>query len=579
MRKNFLIIIFLFAGALNFVKAQGVYFNGLGRVIVTNDQLKGLALNPDTLHSRPDTANAHKGTSGYTLFDLGVNAQPSEALRANVILRIKNDFGGFFGDGSHLIIRQVRLDGILNKVFKYEIGDIDLSMTPYTFYNFATEYHDYEADVFTIRRSIVQYQNYNSGHNWRVQGFHGNTALKISKKYFEKISFDAFGVRTRRSNFLNLPDRLLAGGQVKFKQSKYFNFGVNYIRFWDLPNTAPSPVENYVNNVLTGDYRLQYKSDPATLALFGEFGKSNYSYDTTKVQVQTNDYFYDLGASAKYNPLNLKLKVSYRYVGPYFSSPGAQTRRIYDYGNTALFPTIGNNEMLARQPLLLDRVSDEQLRNLTLQAFLMNYNPAYNNITPYGMATPNRKGMTVALSAGGADKIVTADLIYNKLSEIVGEGVSGTNNLRQFTGLKGGASIAINKLIKFEKAISVTGGFRYENTQRKSAVNPISLKSTLLDAGITVEALKHFDLMAGYKKLIANGNEYMAVRDNYNLIVGYSALSMNMSQSLFSAGIRYRFSRNTFFSGQVVFQQYSDKIQKFNNYEISQVFLSYTMVF
>src|SRR5690606_26351041 len=140
MRKNLLFVAILAISIVNFAEAQGVYFNGLGRAIVTNDNLSGLALDSDSIGSIPDSKHDRKGTGGYTLFDLGINAQPSENLRANAILRVRNEFGGFYGDGSFLEFRQLRLDGILNKVVKYEIGDIDLSMTPYTLYNFSEMY-------------------------------------------------------------------------------------------------------------------------------------------------------------------------------------------------------------------------------------------------------------------------------------------------------------------------------------------------------------------------------------------------------------------------------------------------------
>jgi len=577
MRKNLLLVAILALFAVNFANAQTVYFNGLGRAIVTNSSLKGLALDPDTLGSIPDTANTRKGTGGYTLLDLGINAQPSKSLRASAILSVRNEFGGFYGDGSRLIFRQMRLDGILNKVVKYEIGDIDLSMTPYTLYNFAPVYDDYEADIFKIRRSIVQYQNFNFGNNWRVQGFHGSSALAF-KKYVQKINISAFGARTRRTNFKDLPDRLLVGGQIGLVQSKHLELGGNYISYFDVENTAPSIITNLKNDVLTGNYKIKNEfGEKLGVALYGEVGTSNFKYDTAKITVENNDYFYDLGASVKYNPLDIKLYGSYRYVGPYFSSPGAQTRRINDFGTPALFPTVGNNEALARTPLLFDRISNEDMRNLAIQPLLMNYLPQYNNITPYGVATPNRKGISIGLTAGGADKKFVADVMLDKLSEVVGEGTSGSDNKRDYFGLKGGASIFINKIIGFEKQIVLNGGFRYENTERKT--NAIKLESTLIDAGFSVEILKQLDLMGGYKSLNAKGNEFLAVRNAFNLITGYNNFQLDSKQNIIAAGLRYRFSRNTYFSGQYLWINYNEKAFMFNDYKINQLFLSYTMVF
>lgn len=587
MRKNLLFIAILALSAVNVVKSQTVYFNGLGRAVVTNDKLGGLALDPDTLNSKPDTANVRRGTGGYTLFDLGINAQPGENLRASAILRIRNEFGGFYGDGSSLVFRQLRLDGVLNKVVKYEIGDIDLSMTPYTMYNFSEIYHDYEADIFGIRRAIVQYENFNFGNNWRVQGAHATTAIKFPK-YVEKLGFGGFASRTRRSNYFTLPDRVLIGGEIDLTQSKYVHVGLNYTKYYDLPNTAPSPVTDFSNSVTSVDYKLQYEfAEKIGVSLYGEIGNSNYRYDTNRVEVSksggiSETGFYDLGASVKYNPLNIKLFGSYRYVAPFFSSPAAQTRRIYDYFAPSTFPTVGNNFAAARTPLLFDRLAEEgsatlPIRNVTIMPFLMEYLPHYNNITPYGIATPNRQGLTFGISAGGEEQAFTADFIVDNLSEVVGEGTGSDDNKRQFFGLKGGASIALNKLFKFEKIIVVNGGFRHENTERTA--NPISLTSTLIDAGLTIEVVKQLDLLVGYKTLTAEGNEFLSVRDNFNLISGYRTFEINSSQDVLAAGFRYRFSKNTFFTAQGHWVDFTDNQFKFNNYKINQLFLSYTMVF
>lgn len=580
MRKNFLFVAILAISMLNMAEAQTVYFNGLGRAIVTNDNLKGLALDPDSLGSRPDTANARKGTGGYTLFDLGVNAQPGENLRASAILRVKNEFGGFYGDGTNLQFRQLRLDGVLNKVVKYEIGDIDLGMTPYTLYNFSEMYHDYEADIFAIRRSIVQYENFNFGNKWRLQGFNTSTALKFEKG-IEKIGINAFATRTRRTNFMDIPDRLLVGGQVNVVQSKFLKAGFNYVKFFDVVNSVQSPIiKNFDNEVMTGDFRLAYEfAETVEAALYGEVGRSQYKYDVvnTDEAVANDDYFYDLGVSGKYKPLDLKVFASYRYVGAFFSSPSAQTRRIYDFGEPSVFPTVGNNEEFARLPIMYDRFTDEQIRNLTIQSGLMAYLPQYNAITPYGIATPNRKGLTAGISAGGEDKIYSADVIIDVLSEVSGEGTSTDNNKRDFLGAKGGASLSLNKIVGFEKNLVLTGGFRYEKVTRVD--NAIDFNSLLLDAGITAEIIKQFDLMAGYKRLAANGNEFLSVRDVSNLIVGYQAFQIDSKQDILAIGARYRFSRNTFLSIQGLWVNYDDNFSKFNNYKINQAFLSYTMVF
>jgi hypothetical protein len=583
MNKRFLIVLFLIAGAVA-SHAQIVYFNGLGRALVTAERLNGNLLNSSTdsayLRARRDTASAKRGTGGYTIFDLGINAQPNEGLRASAILRVKNEFGGFYGDGSQLTFRQLRLDGVISKIVKYEIGDIDLGLTPYTVYNFDEVYHDYEADIFAIRRSVVHYENFNFGNKWRVQGANTNATIKFGK-IIHKVEMRAFGARTRRTDFLTLPDRVLYGGRVNIVQGKFAQIGGNMVNFVDVVNTAASALSNYNNSVITGDYKIGYSNEIFDIALNGEIGFSKYSYDTSDIIVKKDDYFYDLGISGKYLPLGIKVFASYRNVGPDFSSPSAQTRRIYDAGTAPSIFFAFDDKMQIRQPGLFDRISDESMRNQTIMPFFMNYLPHYNNITPFGIATPNRKGITAGATYGNNDKFLKADLIFDMLSEAVpvGEG----NNERKFTGIKGGMVFNLHKLIDFEKAIALSFGLRNEHTVN----NTLDLTSTLIDAGLTWEVYKGLDIMGGYKMINASGQEIAQVLDPYNQIVTYEDIvtslysynDLDIKESIMAFGMRYRFGRNSYFTAQGHFAEFVNNKHTSNTYNIRQLFLNYTMVF
>ncbi|MBX9853117.1 MAG: hypothetical protein K2X86_15345 [Cytophagaceae bacterium] len=585
MNKRFLIVLFLLAGANIASYAQTVYFNGLGRALVTAERFNGNLLTPNPAGGRPDldTASAKRGTGGYTIFDLGINAQPNEGLRASVILRVKNEFGGFYGDGSQLSFRQMRLDGVISKIVKYEIGDIDLGLTPYTVYNFDEVYHDYEADVFAIRRSVVHYENFNFGNKWRVQGAQASGTLKFGKG-IEKIELRTFASRTRRTNFLSSPDRVLYGGRVSLVQSKFIQIGGTMVKFVDVMNTASSSLANYNNGVTTGDYKIGYINDKIDVALTGEIGFSKYSYDTNSVNVTKDDYFYDLGISGKYLPLSLKVFASYRNVGPDFSSPSAQTRRIYDAGlNPAIFKDFDNNSQI-RQPGLFDRFTDESMRNLSISPLLMAYLPHYNSITPYGIATPNRKGITAGISYGDNEKFLKADVIFDLLNEAVPVGAN--NNTRKFTGIKGGALFNLHKLINFEKTIALSFGIRNEDTEL-GGNNVLDLKSTLIDAGLTWEVYKGLDILGGYKLINARGKAIAPQFNAYGQIIDYTNITtslydyndLDIKEGVMAFGMRYRFGKNSYFTAQGHFADFVNNKNGSNNYNIRQLFLNYTMIF
>ena len=591
--KKVLILAAMTAGTMMVSNAQVVYWNGLGRALVTGSYLGGNILNEDLSATPPqqkDLTSARKSTDGYTIFDLGVNAQPNETLRASATMRLKNSFGGFYGDGSQFLFRQLKLDGIISKRVKYEIGDIDLELSKYTLHNFSEIYNDYESDILAQRRSVVEYENFNFGNKWRLQGAHLETSLRFNQG-IEKLGLRFFATRNRRYVPSSTPDRFMVGGRAEIFQSRMLQIGGNYIYIFDAAGTVSSPLTTNQNQVVTGDLKFTHFTDKVDYSVYGEAGASTnkYSYKESD-SVSTNGSFYDVGVSAKYKPLLLKLYVNYRNVSENFFSAGAQTRRINDYGTVDLFSQLQNASMaidpsISRSSVgmggatLIDYVSDQDLRNLNLRTSLMQYNPAYNNITPYGQATPNRKGLTIGGSIGNNEKVVKADFAVDLMSQAVADTAGAS--ARKYTGIKGGAMLNAHKLLRFEKDIILTVGVRNENTQR-TGVSPVDLKSTLIDLGLTVEVVKNLDLLGGAKMINAKGHETVYLRDGYNRIDTVNSfynVDLSQSQTLLSAGARYRFSKNTYFTVNWVNQAVKFKEASTRNYHINQIFFNYTMIF
>ena len=59
--------------------------------------------------AEPDTVTPPRQNSGHALADIGVNIRPSEDLEIQGMVRIRNDFGGFWGAGVTFDIRQLYL--------------------------------------------------------------------------------------------------------------------------------------------------------------------------------------------------------------------------------------------------------------------------------------------------------------------------------------------------------------------------------------------------------------------------------------------------------------------------------------
>ncbi|MFQ3575107.1 MAG: hypothetical protein SNJ77_01605 [Cytophagales bacterium] len=556
-------------------QAQVVTFSGYGRAQVDNNQLR-------------DTSKAEigKSTRGYTLFDLGIHAQPNEDFKASVILRLRNEFGGFFGNGAAFEFRQMKLEGILAKAVKYEIGDIDIAFTKNTLYNYDEIYRDYESEAFKIRRDIVNFENFYINNQWRVQGLNLASSFKF-KKGIEKASIRTFGARVRQSNFFDSPDRFLYGVRAVVTQSKYAEIGLNYVGLSDIAGTSVDTAFRYTNNNYTSDFKFTLDSVGGLfkINLYGEAGASAFEgWQRNGRKEVYDDVMFDVAASATYNPLGIKLFAGYKNVGYQYTAPGAQSLRAYASSSPDLFPNYLGLGQAARPQLLFDRFTHERLggtfNNTAVSPTMRAYLPQYGNISPYGNATPNRGGLYVGLSAEHPEKIFRADVKLEALRELVSEGDDSTFAKRSFTGFTAGGELQLGKLLKWNKQFAVSGSYRYENTQR-GGINKVDFKTGLVDLGLNAEVYSKLFLLVGYKSLNANGKEQILGRDAFNnKLSGIPNLfDLNSKQDILCLGFKYEFNKNNFFNFQYNRVGYKEKDNSDNNLNLSQFYLVYITKF
>lgn len=549
---------------------QIVTFTGYGRAQVDNNQfVVGDSTNKST-GAKAGNPNKEVGKSarGYTLFDLGINASPNENFRASVILRLRNEFGGFFGNGSSFAFRQMRLEGKIAKVVRYEIGDIDLGLTRYTLYNPNDMWSDYEADIFRIRRDIVNYENFYIDNKWRLQGINLGTAFNFNKG-IEKISLQAFGTRTRPSNFFTNPDRFLFGGRLEVLQGKFGSIGVNNINLKDAEGTSLKSNALYTSSNTSVDLKAKVDFDPIQVGLEGEFGISSFKADSLVKQGERiglrneNDMFYDGQLFVAYKPFGIKLFGGYKLVGVDYYAPGAQSLRVYNHqaisgnNNVSINPNYVNGTAV-RSIHLYDRFTQESIGgiyNNSIQATLLPYFPQFNNATPYGDATANRKGIYAGLTAKDSAGIYDVTVKYEGLQEISSEGMVDSLQIRKFSVITAGGKININKIFKIQRGIAINGGIRLEDTKR-GGQSAVALKNQLIDAGLEFEAFKSFFILAGYKAMTSKGNEFLMGRDpKSNALLAGSNLTtlsnIDLKQSILSFGAKYNFNKNNVFSAQL----------------------------
>lgn len=570
MKKQYLYILFsLFT--LSAVAQEGkVTFNGLSRSIVQHNSISGKLV-------ENDTTNSKELFTGYTLLDLGFNIKPNKKTQIISVVRLRNEFGGFYGAGVGFDIRQLTAKGVIGNAFKYQVGDIWLKQGDLTFGNTTEETKVNEAEIFKISRQINYYENfYTPDNDWRMQGMQGEFGLNFEKG-IKELTISGFATRNRPYKFATEGTKLFTGGRVRVMQSKYLTIASNYLSTFDVKDFV-SDIELVSNNVRSLNIKSTLPlANDNSLFLNLELGQSDLKFKNfqgLEKSPDKTDGFNEVEAGINLNKLGLTAKVGFRQVGLNYYNPAAQTKRIRFDAVPAYFGKVGNNKS-ARAISALDIVRDELIYNQTLSGTLMAYNPLYGNITPYGAATPNRTGVYIDVEM--KQTAFEAFARFNSSSELKGD---GTENTRSFTQMALGGNLNIDKLAGLSKKLMVHVGYQSENTTRSGETfQAIDFKSSLLDAGLELEFVKNFDFLVGAKMIGGKGNEFIAVRNNFNMIEDYDTYNSDVQQQLIGLGVRYRFTKNIDLTANSQFFQYQDKANNLNDYGLNQVYLLFNLQF
>ena len=567
-----LLLLLPFVGLIpNNTKAQTpkkVDFIGASRTYITNNQLV-------VKDSLPDTTSVKRNTGGYSLIDLGVNIKPNKTTEILGMFRIKNAYGGFWGSGVDFSVRQIWVKGIIGNALRYQVGDINLKQTPYTLYNHNEDRLLANPDVFSLQTDIVDYEKFYVKNTWRQQGASVDFGFNFAK-YLKEITFNGFVTRVNMTNFLDVPERLFGGGNIQLMQSKNLKMSYHYTNLFDVVGTVLDS-NAFRNRVQSGVFAYNKNVGNWNFKGEAEIGNSKATYTRDTLDPGLQDYFINAGVTAKWNPTNTFFKIGYMNAGPDFRSVGAQSKRVNYSALPDFYNRYGNNQQV-RALSLLDVMRNENIYNTAISSNLMAYNPVFNNVLPYGIATFNRKGLYAQGNYTHPKEWLVLNVENYTLSEIRGQ---GTVILKSYLLNKGDLTLNVDKILKSKHKFKLTGGIAMQNTKRKSelAYEKIDLSSTNINAGISYELFKQLDVLGGGTWLNAKGNEYTADRNSYTEVLDFTTYNVSTKQNLYAAGLRFRFTDNIYLGGFYQHFQYQNLLNVYNNYNINQVLIIYNMTF
>jgi hypothetical protein len=520
-----------------------------------------------------DTVTPGKISSGHALIDLGVKITPNSSTEILGMIRINNAFGGFWGSGVTFDVRQLYVRGVVASAFRYQIGNIDYKLSPFTCFNHDADRLIPVTGVQRIKQDIVDYETFHTKNNtWRQQGAAVDFGVNFST-FVESIKFNGFIMRLNPSNLGNVFERFYGGGNMIVTQSKYFSIGINHASAFDLIGSATA-ANAYRNNVSTVTYQITGATKKWKALLAGETGISS-SFYTNTTENSLSDFFIDGKLSIAHKPTKLRADVGYLNVGADFRSIGAQSRRV-DFSRQNTVYERYTNDQVVRPLSTYDLFQNNVLYNNSIAPGLAKHNVAYNNVLPYGKATFNRKGVYTSVGFTDSTGIFNAQVDGYFLSEIRGQ---GTLNLRKFTLVKGTTSVNIHKLLKWKKDVVFTAGAAYQETKRSSdfVFERIQLSSLLYNAGIDFEFADQFHVMLGINSFQVKGNESIADRDENDVVVNFNEIHLNGNERIYSTGIKYDFSDKIFLTAMVDWFDFN--YQDTTPYKMNQFMIIYSMKF
>jgi hypothetical protein len=453
------------------------------------------------------------------------------------MVRIRNDYGGFWGSGVSFDIRQLTVKGLIQNRFKYTVGDMDYALTPYTMFRAAPvlELFNGVQAMQTIQQNMPGYDVFmNNNGTWRTQGAALDFGL-LFKKGPQKMSNSLFAMRLRPGFGGAATEQWAFGGRTELIWGDFpLRVGGTLVSVNDLGGTSAS-TDLYRNTVLATDGSL----GNGLLRLNWELGNSRSQFADTGNTVK-NDYFYTVGLK-----IGKQWQVRYAEVGPDYFNPAAQTTAYNPAGIPRSFRAVGNERAL-RTASLYDFAREAGLYRAAWSTTLGDDQSNYLLLDPFGEATPNRRGVTIGWQPGALVKGLSLSTRLQWFSEIRG---SGTTNLTQFTRAEVTAGYALRK---FDAKLM----YRYQNAFRPSdnaEVPALNVQMPWLSANLGYQLNKDLRFDAGLIQVQNRGTGFNAERNAQNEIVFYNEVKYDYVETLPVLSVSYKvFGKSTLQAGMLL---------------------------
>lgn len=493
---------------------------------------------------RADTVSRDVNVESHAIYDLALRGSLTSKAEVYVELRLGTNLALFDTSASYAQVRRVVLAGKLNDRWAYEIGDIDVAWSPFTIWNSESEGAVYESNLFAQWRDLQNYENFSQSNAWRFRGakFEGIWG-QVGEGIVESSGFVS---RIEASDEIVRPDVILAGMSITWKGQQTYA-ALRAQDFASLGKTVPGGQGSHVEG-LSGEL----KWTRGEWSVHGEIGGSAATSLDAEGAAMINAPWVKGGfwqVSSETTILGAwKVRFAARSVSDRYISPAAQTKRISFNMSPSVLPVMANgawNRSLSQGDLLTAPYLPRGVRpwNRVVRRELMAFDPRYGTATPYGVATPNRRGLEFEVGRGGQDEPWTLTAGGAFLHDLTPE---GSPNRRGYLCGHVSGQLDLSTCWEGTRAVLLSGGWRGQHVQRSEALlDPVELTNTVLDAGVDWNITSSVQFGYGMKRISAEGLDYIAVTDaNFN-VTGFDMALLNLRDNLHAWGVTWSLGEHT----------------------------------
>ena len=346
-----------------------------------------------------DTLARDVNVESHAIYDLALRGKITSKAEIYTELRLGTNLALFDTSASYAQVRRVLLSGQLTPRWNYEIGDIDVVGSPFTIWNSNAEGAVRESALFSQWRKLQNYENFSESNSWRLRGakFEGNWLMKNGGQ----LKTSNFVSRVQASDEVLRPDVVFMGSTLSWGKNNVLAAlsGQNFA-LWARPFLMALEVMSSIwGEAMEGEEWLWHAEFGGSTATTLLDGVPNAPNSPTKGGIEPETQF-DLASWTA--------SASARSVSDTYMAPAAQTKRLlFDAAPSSFAKSNGAwNRPLSQGDLLTAPYVPRGSRpwNRAIQRELMTFDPRYGTANPYGMATPNRRGLEMELEHGKAEE-------------------------------------------------------------------------------------------------------------------------------------------------------------------------------